>query len=218
MAKAARGRMGAGPAPRVPRRSDHARPQWIHYIDASDEGTWTEAKRLPIVTEPAVPTGLVWGEGAIWVSLQVGAAFDSDDIFDPIFHSVLLTTRPGTAPVITLPSRMKAELERYNRTQEGNEDLNCGEVAFLFGPPPPPPKQAERVDAIMAMEPVGEASVAMEVVYVGELDGSEVLTGVTHAWDPKSALAFARQIEPRTGLGATAQCRIPSLIRMLRSR
>lgn len=80
-------------------------------VTLTADGEW-RAATLPAIEHPTLAAhvpgqprwqayGLVWGAGAVWATL-----------LDRGFRTAVLTTQPGSTPVIVLPSKEQADADR----------------------------------------------------------------------------------------------------------
>ena len=218
--KAADGAWQPVPLPAFDRAWLPTEPVWgIEKGYGIEDAVLTKASRPSTFERAAKPlvTGLRGGDGAVWVTLEVGDAYEGNLSGHP--QSLLLTTSEasGAEPPVVLPSSPALHLERFNHASRSGMPgaRRCHRPALVLGPAS---LEGDRPDAVKALKEqiVDDTSEpGLELAYVGELDGERVLVGYARAGSPKEAKTIVAAVTKATGLPVTAGCRIPTVERML---
>ncbi|MEM9455368.1 MAG: hypothetical protein AAGF11_14395 [Myxococcota bacterium] len=186
--------------------------RWVHR-SLEHGGLWAQVEPKAVdLRSSAHPTGLVWGAGAVWIVLDVGEAYVGEDIH--FERTLLLTTKAADHTVIELPSASKIEIERHNERAKTRKvgDSGCDQPSLLLGSVPKQ-EQDTIADKVLSIESVGP----IHQVYVGTLDGTEVLAAATGV-DAEDAPAMHKAVAKTTGRPVQIDCRIPALVRMVMAK
>ncbi|MCA9709952.1 MAG: hypothetical protein KDK70_29200 [Myxococcales bacterium] len=192
------------------------RASWILNAPGSGGG-WIEVERPPLTMPPAQARGLVWADGENWVSLQAGSAYAGTDVYTAFPRTLLLTTAPGDAKVVALPSSIELAFDRYDQKARTMklDDYDCETASLLLGPPPDDAQQAALAQALQALDDDDALDAAVGEVYVGRLDRSKVLAATVHLTGEHDPTPLLEAVRKATGLEGKVVCRIPRLVRMI---
>jgi hypothetical protein len=188
--------------------------------ESIEEGTLVRMPPHPTFEEAATPTAtdLRWGDGAVWVSLEVGQAYDEGSA-GILPQGILLTTgdAAGSEPPTVLPSTPALRFERHNHVHRSDVPgaRTCPHPALVLGPASLADEKPDAVRALKDHAPADASKPGIEHAYVGELDGDRVLVGLARARTPAQAKALVTALGKATGLQVTAGCRVPTVERML---
>jgi hypothetical protein len=192
--------------------------------DMSDGRGWVEITRKSDPVPPEQAVGLVWAAGAMWVTLDAGDAYEGVAMAPS--RTVVLTSRPGTAPATVLPPTWQILLERENHARRSAQPggKGCDEFSIVIGPATlatTKPELAATIGGFTASGSAFDGDATFSAIYTAEHDGAEVL--VAHAAAGTAELATALQGGVTKALDAAgvpsnavaADCRISPPIQMV---
>lgn len=187
---------------------------------SSEEGGWTEVERHAGPVAIGRASGVVWADGAVWISVYAGYAYDG--MAEMQLRTAVLTTKPGTAPITVLPPAWELVLERRNHARRSAEPgaAHCSDFSLVLGPATLA-SNPELLAALTQLAPPGGDRGTIDSIYVGTLDGAEVLVASAHIDSAKYAsslrkgASLALRAAGVEGGTATADCRIPLVSRMV---
>ncbi len=188
----------------------------VYDVTGVETEGWSTIERPTLANVAPQATALAWLDGAIWVVLELGSAYELGvDASTP--RAVLLSTRPAHAAPTRLPARWELYVERHDSLhREATPGKGaCRRAAFVLGPASLLQTRPELVDAVR--KAVSTAELAVEQIYVARLDDEEVLVAGVHAQSPAEVKALQRVVTEAAGTAPSIECRIPTLVRMLPS-
>lgn len=197
---------------------------WARAPRDEDSG-WVEVEREQGPAEPGPVRDLVWAAGAVWIAVDLGRGFESNA--EVPSRTALLTTHVGGAPVTVLPPTWQLLLERRNHVRRGAEPgtESCAHFSLVLGPAALATTHPGLVPALRQLAPPeadgGRDAGRIDSIYLGTVDGVEVLVASAHLDSPKRASALRKRASLALraagieGGSAVADCRIPMPTKML---
>jgi hypothetical protein len=189
---------------------------FVYDVTGIEAQGWSAIERPTLVGVTPQPTALAWIDGAMWVVLELGGAYELGvDAATP--RAVLLSTAAARAEPARLPSRGELYVERHNtlhRRATPGKGV-CQRSAFVLGPASLLQTRPEL--ALAVRKAVSTAELAVDRIYVGRLDDEEVLVAGVYARSPAEAKTLRRAVAAVTGAAPVVECRIPTLVRMVQS-
>jgi len=179
--------------------------EWVH-LDPEIGGGWARVERPPLRVPPTHASRLLWGDGGVWIVLRA---------HEDTTRSVLLSTAPGPASVVSLPPSWQIDLERHNEHAGSMTPgtTPCDLVSVVLDGLPAPSEQATIADALIALQ---HDAGTVENVYVGRRGPTEVLVATVRLDDAGKLPSLRTAAAEVTGRAATIGCDIPPLVRMVK--
>lgn len=189
-------------------------PGFVYDVTGMEPWGWIPVERASLAGVRPEPTSLAWHDGAVWVVVELGPAY-ADEVAGLLPRAALLSTGKASASPVRLPSRWELHVERHDVLHRGATPgkEGCYQLWMVLGPASLVDTRPELVKAAQALEVDGAP--ALNSLYVGRLDGKDVLVGGAYVSGAPQAKALARSLAAATKVEPVIECRIPRIERMV---
>jgi len=185
---------------------------FVYDVTGTVSEGWSAIERPTLADATPRATALAWIDGAVWVVLELGEAYEGGADMSAA-RTVLLSTRRTQTEPARLPARWELYVERHNvlyrNATPGKEA--CRRQTLVLGPASLHTRPG-LVDAVRA--PVS-TEISDARIYTGRLDDQDVLVASVHTLTPAESKAMKHAVAKASGTTPTLDCRIPELDRML---
>lgn len=192
---------------------------YVYDVSGMGSESWRKVPRPSLEGVEPKATALAWAEGALWVVLELGPAYDEEDgMLGPTRRHVLLSTGPASAGQSRLPSRSELHVERLEAIgRSGTPGKGeCKRPAFVLGPATLVETRPELAPAVRKTgEMLGDGPGVQ--IYVGRLDAAEVLVATARTDWPADVKKLRDALTEAVGAEPVVECRVPELVKMVQS-